>query len=80
VSREHRRAERLLGAARAEENRVTGSYEAAVGTPGEMAAGVELRAATALVAARDAWLCCVDTEESHIAVKAGPAARPAVDQ
>jgi hypothetical protein len=66
ASEEHDRAERLLSAARVEEHRLSESYEAAVGTPGEMAAQVELRAATTKVAAHGAWLNCVDTEERHI--------------
>lgn len=70
VSDEHNRAEHRLSAARIEQHRLNDCYEAAVGTSGEMAAGVELSAATAQVAARDAWLDCVDTEESHIAVGA----------
>lgn len=74
ASEEHGRAEQRLSAARTEEHRLSDRYEAALGTSGEMDADVELRAATAQVAARDAWLDCVDTEESHIAVKTGHAA------
>ena len=70
VIEEHDRAEQRLSAARTEEHRLSDCYEAAVGTAGEMAASVELRAATSQVAARHAWLDCVETEESHIAVTA----------
>lgn len=67
ASEEHNRAEHRLSAARIEQHRLNDCYEAAVRTSGEMAAGVELSAATAEVAARVALLDCVDTEESHIA-------------
>ena len=70
ASEEHSRAEERLNAARTEEHRLSDCYDAAVGTPGEMGAEVELRAATTQVEARYAWLECVDTEESHIAVTA----------
>ena len=70
VSKEYDRAEQRLSAARTEEHRLSDRYEAAAGTAGEMVAGVELRAATTQVAARYAWLDCVETEEDHIAVTA----------
>ena len=74
LSEAHDRAERRLSAALAKEHRLTYRYKAAVGTSGEMSANAELRAATAQVAARNAWLECIDTEESHIAPDAGHAA------
>jgi hypothetical protein len=74
LSEEHEVAERRLTAALTEEQRLSDRHEAAVGTAGELAASVELRAATGQVAARNAWLECVDTEQMHIAPRPDRAA------
>jgi hypothetical protein len=59
-SEEHERALEELGAALNERNRLTGRYEAAVGTSTELSASVQLRAAADQVNACAAWLQWVD--------------------
>jgi hypothetical protein len=71
VSDEHDRAVERLDAALSEQDRLTGRYEAAVGTPAELSADVELQAASAHVVARDAWLKWVD-DDAYRGLNAGP--------
>jgi len=67
----HDDARQRLTAALAEQGRLAGRFEAAAGTSGELPAGVELYAADAQVAARDAWLRWVD-DGGYRGLNAGP--------
>ena len=67
----HDHARQRLTAALAEQNRLTSRFEAVAGTPGELAAGVDLHAADAQVMARDAWLKWVD-DRGYRGLNAGP--------
>lgn len=67
----HDRGAKRLSDALAEQGRLTSRFEAALGTPGELSAGVELHAADGHVMARDAWLKWVD-DESYRGLNAGP--------
>ena len=71
VARGHDRAERLLGAALAEQHRSRKRYDAAVGKSAHMLAAVALHAADQEVAARDAWLRWVD-DDGYRGLNAGP--------
>ena len=71
VAEEHRRAERRLGAAFAEQHRARERYDAAVGNSAHLLAAVGLHAADQEVAARDAWLRWVDDDCYH-GLNAGP--------
>jgi hypothetical protein len=71
VSEEHDRAVHRLDAALSEQDRLSERYEAAVGTSAEMPAAVERQAATAQVAACDAWLKWVD-DDGYRGLNAGP--------
>jgi hypothetical protein len=71
VGTEHARAERLLGAALAEQHRSRERYDAAVGSSAHLLAAVALHAADQEVAARDAWLRWVD-DDSYRGLNAGP--------
>ena len=71
VGKEHARAERLLGAALAEQHRSRERYDAAVGRSAHLLAAVALRAADQEVAARDAWLRWVD-DDGYRGLNAGP--------
>lgn len=62
VGNEHDRAERRLGKALAEQQRLGDRYDAAVGGSARLLAAVDLRAASQEVAARDAWLRWVDED------------------
>ena len=68
---EHARAERLLGAALAEQRRSRERYDAAVGRAAHLLAAVALHAADQEVAARDAWLRWVD-DDGYRGLNAGP--------
>jgi hypothetical protein len=68
---EHARAERLLGAALAEQHRSRESYDAAVGRSAHLLSAVALHAADQEVAARDAWLRWVD-DDGYRGLNAGP--------
>lgn len=68
---EHARAERLLGAALAEQHRSRERYDAAVGRSAHLLAAVALHAADQAVAARDAWLRWVD-DDCYRGLNAGP--------
>ena len=70
-SEAHDDAARRLTAALAEQGRLTRRFRAAVGTPGEVSAAVELHAADGQVTARDAWLTWVD-DKSYRGLNAGP--------
>ena len=67
----HDRGSERLEAALADQKRLTDRFEAAVGTPGELVADVELHAAHGRVMARDAWLKWVD-DVSYRGLNAGP--------
>ncbi len=71
VARGHDRAERLLGAALAEQHRSRERYDAAVGRSAHLLAAVDLHAADQEVAARDAWLRWVD-DDGYRGLNAGP--------
>jgi hypothetical protein len=71
VAREHARAERLLGAALAEQHRSRERYGAAVGRSAHLLSAVALHAADQEVAARDAWLRWVD-DDGYRGLNAGP--------
>jgi hypothetical protein len=71
VAREHARAERLLGAAFAEQRRSRERYGAAVGRSARLLAAVALHAADQEVAARDAWLRWID-HDGYRGLNAGP--------
>lgn len=71
LSQAHEDAARRLTAALAEQGRSTSRFEVAAGTPAELSAGVELYAADAHVAARDAWLKWVD-DDGYRGLNAGP--------
>jgi hypothetical protein len=68
---EHARAERLLGAALAEQHRSRERFDAAVGRSARLLAAVALHAADQEVAARDAWLRWVD-DDGYRGLNAGP--------
>ena len=70
-SNEHDRAQRRLGAARAEQGRARERNEAAVGGSAHLLAAVGLHAADQEVAAREAWLRWVD-EDRYRGLNAGP--------
>jgi len=71
VGKEHDRAERLLGAALAEQHRSRERYDAAVGGSAHLLAVVGLHIADQEVAARDAWLRWVD-DDGYRGLNAGP--------
>jgi hypothetical protein len=71
VGKEHARAERLLGAALAEQHRSRERCDAAVGGSAHLLAAVGLHAADQEVAARDAWLRWVDND-GYRGLNAGP--------
>jgi hypothetical protein len=71
LGKEHARAERLLGAALAEQHRSRERYAAAVGRSAHLFAAVALHAADQEVAARDAWLRWVD-DDGYRGLNAGP--------
>lgn len=71
VGTEHARAERLLGAALAEQHRSRERYDAAAGRSAHLLAAVGLHAADQEVAARDAWLRWVD-DDGYRGLNAGP--------
>lgn len=71
VATEHARAERLLGAALAEQHRSRERYDAAIGRSAHLLAAVALHAADQEVAARDAWLRWVD-DDGYRGLNAGP--------
>jgi transposase InsO family protein len=71
VGEEHGRAERLLGAALAEQRRSCERYDAAVGRSDRLLAAVGLHAADQEVAARDAWLRWVH-DDGYRGLNAGP--------
>jgi hypothetical protein len=60
---EHDSALHRLEAALDEQDRSRAHYHAALGTSTELGAYIGLRAASKQVAARDAWLRCVDDED-----------------
>lgn len=68
---EHDRAVQRLDAAVTEEHRLTDQHDAAVGTPAEESADLELHAASARVAARRSWLRWID-DASYRGLNAGP--------
>ena len=68
---ERARAERLLGAALAEQHRSRERFDAAVGRSAHLLAAVALHAADQEVAARDAWLRWVD-DDGYRGLNAGP--------
>jgi len=68
---EHDRAEQRLGAALAEQHRLSDRYDAAMGTLAELDAEVAVHGADQEVAARDAWLKWIDDEHYH-GLNAGP--------
>jgi hypothetical protein len=67
----HARAERLLGAALAEQHRSRERYDDAVGRSAHLVAAAALHAADQEVAARDAWLRWVD-DDRYRGLNAGP--------
>jgi hypothetical protein len=69
--KEHARAERLLGAALADQHRSRDRYDAAADRSGRLLAAVGLHAADQEVAARDAWLRWVD-DDGYRGLNAGP--------
>ena len=71
MGKEHARAERLLGAALAEQHRSRERCDAAVGGSAHLLAAVALHVADQEVAARDAWLRWVDDDGSR-GLNAGP--------
>ena len=71
MATEHARAERLLGAALAEQHRSRERYDAAVGRSAHLLAAVGLHAADQEVAARDAWRRWVDDDGCR-GLNAGP--------
>jgi hypothetical protein len=71
VDTEHARAERLLGAALAEQHRSRERYGTAVGRSAHLLSAVALHAADQEVAARDAWLRWVD-DDGYRGLNAGP--------
>jgi hypothetical protein len=71
VGTEHARAERLLGAALAEQHRSRERCDAAVGRSAHLLAAVALHSADQEVAARDAWLRWVD-DDGYRGLNAGP--------
>jgi hypothetical protein len=70
-SKEHSSAVRRLKAGVAERDRLSHRYEAAIGTPTERGARVELGTADDRVAARQAWLHWVD-DQGYRGLNAGP--------
>ncbi|MDP9228593.1 MAG: hypothetical protein M3M99_06005 [Actinomycetota bacterium] len=70
-SDEHDSAVRRLEAVLAKQDRLSQRYDAAIGTPTELGARVELRAAGDQVAAREAWLHWID-DESYRGLNSGP--------
>ena len=71
VGKEHARAERLLGAALAEQHRSRERCDAAVGGSAHLLSAVGLHVADQEVAARDAWLRWVD-DDGYRGLNAGP--------
>jgi hypothetical protein len=71
TSEEHDHAVQRLDAAVAEQDRLTGRHEAALGTQAELSADVHLHAAEAEVMAREAWLKWVD-DDGYRGLNAGP--------
>jgi hypothetical protein len=70
-SKEHDAAVRSLDAALAEQQRLRGRYDVAIGTSAEMGAYVRLRAAGDQVVARGTWLNWID-DEGYRGLNAGP--------
>ena len=70
-SEEHDSAVQRLETVRAEQDRLSQRYDAAIGTSTELGARVRLRAAGDQVAAREAWLHWID-DESYRGLNAGP--------
>jgi hypothetical protein len=70
-SEEHDSAVQRLEVVLAEQDRLSGRYDAAIGTSTELGAYVRLRAAGDQVAAREAWLHWID-DESYRGLNAGP--------
>jgi hypothetical protein len=70
-NREHDSAVQRLDAVRAEQNRLSDRYDAAIGTSTELGAYAGLRAAGDRVAAREAWLHWID-DKSYRGLNAGP--------
>jgi hypothetical protein len=64
TTKEHDGAEQRLGAALREQDRLSGSYDAAMGTSNELSAYVRLRAAGEDVATRSRWLEWLDWLDS----------------
>jgi hypothetical protein len=60
-----------LEAALVEQDRLGERFDAAIGTSAELGAHVRLRAAGEQVAAREAWVNCVN-DESYRGLNAGP--------
>jgi hypothetical protein len=67
----HDDALQRLSAELVEQDRLTESYDAAVGTSSELAAYVRLQHASDQVAAREAWLHWVD-DEGYRGLNSGP--------
>ena len=70
-NQERARAGRQLEAALVEQDRVSGLFDAAVGTSTEFSAHARLRAAAEQVRAREAWVLWVD-DEGYRGLNAGP--------
>ena len=70
-SEEHDSAVQRLEGVLAEQDRLSQSYDAAIGTSAEPGAYVRLRAGADQVATREAWLHWVD-KESYRGLNAGP--------
>lgn len=71
VTEEHDRAVQRLDAALAEQDRLNGCHEAALGTLAELPAEVQCHAADQQVTAREAWLKWVD-DDGYRGLNAGP--------
>jgi hypothetical protein len=71
ASNEHESAVERLRAGVAEQDRLSDSYDAAIGTSTEFGAFIRLQAANDQVAAREAWVHWVD-DESFRGLNAGP--------
>jgi hypothetical protein len=71
TTKEHDSAVQWLAAGLIEQDRLTESYDGAIGTSSELGAYVRLQAAGAEVAARRAWLHWID-DERYRGLNAGP--------
>jgi hypothetical protein len=71
TTKEHDSAVQWLDAGLIEQDRLTESYDGAIGTSSELGAYARLRAAGAEVAARKAWLHWID-DERYRGLNAGP--------